>query len=509
MSKLEVDKVTPQSGTTLTIGEAGDTTVINGLGTLPATIGSATQVLSVNAGATGLEYGTAATDLSNLNATNLTSGTIPDGRFPSILPAAGGQNLTSLQPAAIVGGTFGAINAQNLTNIPGEISWQSTIITANSTIVASRGYWIDTTSNVITITLPASASVGDRIILTDYARKWGTNALTINQNSLNFQGSSSVNPVYNINGQSVDIVYSGATKGWIPNSDDDVTDESYVPPPYSIDFLVIAGGAGGGVERGGGGGAGGYRTSTQTVSGGTVITLTVGDGGAGSSTTTSGGVPASDGSSSSISGSGLTTITSAGGGGGGHDSGATTGRNGGSGGGAAGTNVLYYGGSGNTPATTPSQGNDGGANNNIASPYPPGGGGGAGASGNYGYSSQSGAGGVGAVSSITGSSVTYAGGGGGAKTNEGSAFGAGGAGGGGAGGNNTNGVNGTANTGGGGGGIQNSSSGYISGTGGKGVVIISMPDANYSETTTGSPTVATGVSGKTVLTFTGSGSYTA
>jgi hypothetical protein len=35
-----------------------------------------------------------------------------------------------------------------------------------------------------------------------------------------------------------------------------------------------------------------------------------------------------------------------------------------------------------------------------------------------------------------------------------------------------------------------------------------MPDANYSGTTTGSPTVATGVSGKTVLTFNGSGSYT-
>jgi len=117
VSKLEVDKITPQSGTTLTIGEAGDTTVVNGLGTLPATIGSAAQVLSVNAGATGLVYGTAVTDLSNLNATNLTSGTVPDGRFPSVLPAAGGQNLTSLQPAAIVGGTFGAINSANLTNL--------------------------------------------------------------------------------------------------------------------------------------------------------------------------------------------------------------------------------------------------------------------------------------------------------------------------------------------------------------------------------------------------------
>ena len=56
---------------------------------------------------------------------------------------------------------------------------------------------------------------------------------------------------------------------------------------------------------------------------------------------------------------------------------------------------------------------------------------------------------------------------------------------------------------------QTSQNNQNSGAGGKGVIIISVPDANYSGTTTGSPTVATGVSGKTVLTFTGTGSYTA
>jgi hypothetical protein len=71
-----------------------------------------------------------------------------------------------------------------------------------------------------------------------------------------------------------------------------------------------------------------------------------------------------------------------------------------------------------------------------------------------------------------------------------------------------NAVAGTVNTGGGGGG-GSASPGGNGAAGGKGVVILSMPDANYSGTTTGSPTVATGVSGKTVLTFTGSGSYTA
>jgi hypothetical protein len=74
----------------------------------------------------------------------------------------------------------------------------------------------------------------------------GTNAITINQNSLNFQGNTSPNPVYDTDGQTVNIVYSGATQGWIPVSDDDVTYE--VPQPYSIDFLVVAGGGGGAVD---------------------------------------------------------------------------------------------------------------------------------------------------------------------------------------------------------------------------------------------------------------------
>ena len=130
----------------------------------------------------------------------------------------------------------------------------------NLTAVAGNGYWIDTTSNACTVTLPASASVGDTIEFSDYKRTWNTNNVTINPNSLNFQGSSSPNAVYDVNGQSVRIVYSGATQGWIPTSDDDVTFET--PQTYTADFLVIAGGGGGGFDRGGGGGAGGYRNSS-------------------------------------------------------------------------------------------------------------------------------------------------------------------------------------------------------------------------------------------------------
>ena len=88
---------------------------------------------------------------------------------------------------------------------------------------------------------------------------------------------------------------------------------------------------------------------------------------------------------------------------------------------------------------------------------------------------------------------------------------AGGAGGGAAGTNNSiNGNAATANTGGGGGASGYGNAGFkVGGAGGKGVVILSVPDGSYSDTTSGSPNVTTGVSGRTVMVFNGSGSYTA
>ena len=414
-------------------------------------------------------------------------------------PHSAAQSYTLTFPQSITNGYFlktdGSGNLSFAEVNVDDTAWQSSIVTATTlTAVAGKGYWINTTSNVCTITLPASASVGDQIIFVDYARTWGTNAVTINQNSLNFQGNSSPNPVYDVAGQSVTIVYSGATQGWIPNTDDDVTNET--PQPYSVDFLVIAGGGSGGEGNGGGGGAGGYRTSTQSVSLGTAITVTVGDGGTTAPTGNSG-------SNSSISGSGLTTITSAGGGGGGGDGGGSGG-SGGSGGGG-GENGGGSG-AGNTPSTSPSQGNNGGSTSVTRG----GGGGGAGAVGATG--SVSGNGGNGSASSITGSSVTYAGGGGGGRYSAGTtspaSAGSGGTGGGASGPNGSSTPpNATANTGGGGAGGGYTSSAGAGSSGGKGVVILSMPLANFSGTTTGSPTEATSGSNK-ILTFTGSGSYT-
>jgi len=452
-------------------------------GKLAATQDLSTKTITLPASVSGL--GTGITNSQLAGSIDVTT------KITGVVPTA---NLGSGSASA---STYLAGDQSYKTIVATDIAWQAVTTATTLTAVAGRGYPIDTTSNACTVTLPASASVGDQIIFTDYARNFSTNALTINQNSLNYQGYSSPNPEYDTAGESIHIVYMDATKGWVPINDGAVAMETQ--QTYQIEFLVVAGGgSGGSLSNAGGGGTGGYRTATETgVVEGTEITITVGDGGA--ATSDAQGIT---GSASSFSGSGLTTISSAGGGGGAGASG-NNGLDGGSGGGAG--NAVASGGAGNTPSTSPAQGFPGG-DGGTAPAYGGGGGGGSSEAGDDGSTSQGGNGGDGTASSISGSSITRGGGGGGGTN---TTIGSGGTGGGGdagaaAGGN---GGDGTINTGSGGGGCESSNT---SGAGGKGVIILSMPDASYSGTTTGSPTVATGQTGsKTTLVFTGTGSYTA
>ena len=110
------------------------------------------------------------------------------------------------------------------------ISWQAVTTGSTLTAVAGNGYPINTTSNTCTITLQASASAGDQIIFSDYARYWATNKIIIDSNGLNYQGDDDTFTVeYSTAGQSLHIVYSDATNGWIPISDDDATDAPEQP----------------------------------------------------------------------------------------------------------------------------------------------------------------------------------------------------------------------------------------------------------------------------------------
>jgi hypothetical protein len=386
----------------------------------------------------------------------------------------------------------------------GGVSWQAVTTASTLTVEAGKGYPINTTSNACTVTLPTSASVGDEIILTDYARTWATNNLTISS-SLNYQGSSSIDPVYDTDGESIHIVYQDVTKGWIPIFDGAVAYETE-PAAYvtatgpddaagvvasddadykvheftasktgsngfsvsnagnslgsnTVEYILVAGGGGGAYSRGAAGGAGGMRTATGLSVTVQDYDITIGGGGAG---VTSGTAAGANGSASS--GIGLATV-----GGGGGGSTANAGVDGGSGGGATNDTPGVGGG-------TAGEGNDGGPGAGAPN-YGAGGGGGKGAVGGSGLTNAGGPGGTGLNSSIrqTGVATGYAGGGGGGCYNAGSGGAAthGGGNGGNGSGTGTVGADGTTNTGGGGGGGGHGEpSPRAGGSGGSGIMII-------------------------------------
>ena len=267
---------------------------------------------------------------------------------------------------------------------------------------------------------------------------------------------------------------------------------------FSADYLVIAGGGAGGGYISGGGGAGGVVQGTISLTPGNTYTAVIGAGGTNTIGNNSVGGRGTD--------STFTGVTTAVGGGGGAAGGGGTGSatSGGSGGGGGSTTASLAGAAG-----TSGQGFAGGTSPGAAASYPSGGGGGSAAVGGSPAttSSTGGIGGAGTSSSITGSATNYAGGGGGAAAGGAGTGGAGGVGGGGTGGSFSgagsylgSSTSGTANTGSGGGGAR--------GAGGSGVIILSLPTAIYTGTTTGSPTITTnGVN--TIIKFTASGSYTA
>ena len=412
-------------------------------------------------------------------------------------------------------------------SVPLAIEWQS-VKTSDFTAAAGKGYFVDTTSNTVTVTLPASGSstAGDTIILKDYAFNWGTNACILASNKFD---AVDVGATRSTDGESLTFVHMGATKGWSLINQDTVDsvgalfiaatggtvttsgnykvhtftgDSNFVVSSVgnaagstAVDYLVVAGGGGGGDgipgDGGGGGGAGGFRVSNGVIPGeaptmsplitpsgaitvsATTYPVTVGGGG-------SAGPSGNEGTKGSNSvGMG---ITSAGGGtGDAGNSSASTDTSGGSGGGlhqqaAAGLGAGGIGG-GNNPPVAPPQGNPGGGNPGTPSA---GGGGGAGAAGaNIPGSGQEGsAGGAGVASSITGSSVTRGGGGSGSPYGSATDTINGGPGGGGK-GSNPNAdpgtiaeMSGTANLGGGGGGTGEIPKSIAGGTGGKGIVIL-------------------------------------
>ena len=475
MSKIEVNKVGPQCGTTVTVGCGAGQTV------------------------------------------NVDAATVTLGRCGGSVALASGATQSG----------FGR---------SGSVNWQTTPKTTTFTAVNGEGYFINSGS-AITMNLPAG-SAGAIVAVADYARNFSTYNLTISPNGSEKIGGVAASSALTVDGQAATFVYVDSTKGWVnvQNAEDTETGATYIsatggtiltactnfkvhvftgpgtfcvsqvatsPTNNNVDYMIVAGGGGGGGGSGpgtpsgggGGGGAGGFRESPGTATGSYTVSPLGSPGPNNAPVTVSvqgypivvgsgqpGGTQSAKGTNGNPS-SGL-GITSAGGGGGAFytpPSSNHTGLAGGSGGGGAGPSSSS-GGSGNTPSVSPPQGQNGGGSASSSPTYAGNAGGGAGAVGGNLSPTEGGAGGSGVGTAITTSSCYgtpgpsgslryYAGGGGGGSGGSGGTANTGGTGGGGAGGyRGQNGPNGAANTGGGAGGAGQSC--HTGGTGGSGIVMI-------------------------------------
>ena len=468
MSKIEVDAIDKQSGSTLTLGGSG-------------------TAVTLACGATQTGFGrTGTVDWDTTPKTATFSAVSGNGYFCNTTAGAFTVNLPAGSAGAIVSVAdyAGTWQTNNLTVSPngtdkiGSINSGVSLNTEGQSVtfvfVDSTQGWIntmDSTSNVRGVTF-LTASGGTITCCGDYK-------------------------IHTFTGPGTFTVCS------VSNS----------PTFNEVSYVVVAGGAGGQTKNNRtpsassrygqpGGGAGGFRESKSGVDsytsspleGSTPITVTatafpITVGGGGSSPS----IPSTDTHSGSGSNSVFSTITSQGGGGAGYHSVADptsqSGLPGGSGGGGSGQPAGAgggVGGTGNTPPVNPPQGTNGGIGNTTADTAGGGGGGASGAGGNgiavpSPRSNTGGAGGAGVTTSISASPTAYAGGGGAGAGYPGCGGGtitggAGGTGGGGAGGDNSPscGTSGTTNTGGGGGGAGgNGSCGSCAGgAGGSGIVII-------------------------------------
>ena len=439
MSKIEVNQISSQCGSTLTIGQSGDT----------VTLASGTT-----------QTGFGRTGTVNWNTTPITStpttGVNGVGYF---IDSSGGAKTINL-PASPSAGDIMAVS-----------DYAQTAVTNNITIGRNGSNIQGNASDLVL----ARNGVAITLVYVDATKGWVVT-------DTGAEADKEPDPAF-ITATGGTITCCGDYKIHTFTGPGTFTVSCAGNPLGSntVDYLVVAGGGGGGGFQGaGGGGAGGYRESSGTASGcysrsplGACVSalpvtvqgypIVVGSGGTGGAATPPG--LASNGNPTSALG--ITSTAGGGGGGGGGPCASINGNNGGSGGGGGGR-TTRTGGTGNTPPVSPPQGNTGGTSKPEAGPSLDSGGGGGGATavGGNGQNdtAPAGNGGAGATSSINGTPTARAGGGGGAR--ETYTSGTGGSGGGGAGGNT--GSAGTINTG-GGGGASNTTTG---GAGGSGIVII-------------------------------------
>ena len=96
----------------------------------------------------------------------------------------------------------------------GGTKWQAVSAAAAISVTAGNGYFLNTTGNAITATLPASPSLGDEIAFADYAGTFDSYNLTVARNGKKIQGATADLTVATERA-AFTLVFSDDTQGWL------------------------------------------------------------------------------------------------------------------------------------------------------------------------------------------------------------------------------------------------------------------------------------------------------
>ena len=137
--------------------------------------------------------------------------TLPNTSVTNDMLAGSIANAKLANPSFTLNGV--AINLGDTTEISAGTSWQ-TEKTSSFTAVAGEGYFVNTTSGAITVTLPASPTLGDEVSIIDASATADTNNITVGRNSENIQGSAA-DLTISTERAGLTLVYFNATQGWL------------------------------------------------------------------------------------------------------------------------------------------------------------------------------------------------------------------------------------------------------------------------------------------------------
>ena len=137
--------------------------------------------------------------------------TLPNTSVTNDMLAGSIANAKLANSSFTLNGT--SINLGDTTEISAGTSWQ-TEKTSSFTAVAGEGYFVNTTSGAVTVTLPASPSLGDEVSIIDASGTADTNNITVGRNSENIQGSAA-DLTISTERAAFTLVYFNATQGWL------------------------------------------------------------------------------------------------------------------------------------------------------------------------------------------------------------------------------------------------------------------------------------------------------